>query len=59
MISKRYDYECSTCHGQVTKTECHSEPRQGRPPNDYAGLHGWKCNTCGNGVKVKRTLRIE
>jgi len=62
-MSARYFYSCATCGGDVTKTPCikREEPtkEKGEKPKkaDYAGLHGWKCTKCGDGVKVARKMR--
>ena len=70
MTSKRYEYSCAGCSGKVFKTPCEKPPtpapqvgKDGREKKErehkveYSGLHGWKCDSCGNGVKVNRKLR--
>lgn len=58
MISSRYEYSCDKCGGRVEKlTPCHTEKDKDGNTKDYAGLHGWRCEQCGLGVKVKRTLK--
>jgi len=63
-MSPRYFYSCATCGGDVTKTPCikreeikQEKGEKNQRKADYAGLHGWKCNKCGDGVKVARKLR--
>lgn len=53
----RFVYECAGCGGSVEKTPCHTEKGKDGERQDYCGLHGWKCNNCGDGVKVKRQMR--
>lgn len=70
MTSQRYVYSCAGCAGNVQKTPCEKPPtptakvgKDGREKKErehkveYAGLHGWKCNNCGDGVRVNRKMR--
>ena len=70
MTSERYEYSCAGCGNAVSKTPCEKPPtpspqvgKDGREKKErerkveYAGLHGWKCLHCGDGVKVKRNLK--
>ena len=58
MKSFRYIYSCAGCGGEVEKlTPCHSEKDKEGHVTDYAGLHGWRCNNCGSGMKIKRVLK--
>lgn len=69
-IQPRYEYSCATCGGTVFKTPCEKPPtpptkvgKDGRERKEreqlveYAGLGGWRCNSCGSGVKINRKLR--
>jgi hypothetical protein len=35
------------------------EDKKSKKKYDYAGLHGWKCNNCGAGVKITRRMNNE
>lgn len=48
----RYEYSCAKCDGPVTKTKTGTV--EGKK---YVGLHGWHCESCGDGVKVSRKLK--
>jgi DNA-directed RNA polymerase subunit RPC12/RpoP len=49
MPNVRYEYSCAKCGGKVTKP----------PLGVESGLHGWQCDECGRGIKVKRKLNKE
>ena len=60
-------YECASCGGSVSKNPLVKPPKetkvgkdgkekQGKAKYEQVGLHGWSCNNCGRGVKVKVTL---
>ena len=51
--STRYEYSCASCESPVEK----SPTGQSEGKGAGHGLHGWKCNNCGDGVKVSRTLK--
>lgn len=50
----RYDYSCSICSGSVKKTP--TGKKKGKE-DEWNGLHGWSCSSCGHGVKVSRKLK--
>lgn len=52
--SKRYTYACVGCEGAVTKPPT-AMSEDGK--SVVHGLHGWKCNNCGDGVKVSRKMK--
>jgi DNA-directed RNA polymerase subunit RPC12/RpoP len=69
-MSARYIYVCAGCQGPVSKTPCvkppeevkvgkRGEDKKSKKKYDYAGLHGWKCNNCGAGVKITRRMNNE
>lgn len=66
-MTQKRKYACAGCGGTVTKNPLVKPPKETRVGKDgkekqskskfeYAGLGGWRCASCGPGVKVKVTL---
>lgn len=59
--AERYLYSCATCGGSVNKPaliakrQVENDKSEGKKPTQR-GLHGWRCEKCGKGVKVRRVL---
>lgn len=55
MNRARYKYSCGECAGPVEKKPVGKEDKTGR----FTGLHGWKCQKDGAGIKVVRKMNEE